>query len=107
MKKKQIDSFFQQEEQIWKLAGCDKAHYPGVEDGRHHTFCLTDRDIIYGTPGDENDQYGGDIYGTAIFRGEHYTIVVYDNGCGDRKCPVLLDNTKSVPEWDVDEDEDD
>lgn len=101
---KLINRFFELEEEIWKLAGCDKAHYPGVEDGRHHTFCLTDHDITYGVRGEE-DHYGGDIYGTAIFRGEKYTIAVYDNGCGDRKCPILLDNSKSVPEWDLTEDE--
>lgn len=96
---KLIDRFFEYEEQVWKLAGCDEVQYPGLTDGRHYKFCLTDDDIIFGDPDDKDDQYSGEIYGTAIFRGEHYTIAVYDNGCGDRKCPILLDNSKSVPEW--------
>lgn len=90
-----IDQFFQLEKEIWKLVGCDDDPYPGLEDGRQYSFYLDDDQIMYGIPGTD-DYYGGDIYGTAIFRGKHFTIAVFDDGCGNRNRVILLDNTKAV-----------
>jgi hypothetical protein len=90
-----IQQFFELEDQIWALAGEDKTHYPGLQDCTDSNFYLDDNEIIYGQPGTD-DYYGGDIYGTAIFRGKDYTIVVIDDGCGNHRCPLLLENSKAV-----------
>lgn len=90
-----IDQFFQLEQEIWKLVGCDEVHYPGLEDGRQDSFFLDDRSILYGTPGTD-EYYGGEIYHTAIFRGSKFTIAVFDDGCGNRNRVILLDNKKAV-----------
>ena len=96
--KKIIDSFFETEREIWKLVGEDEVQYQGVTDGRECSYYLDENEILYRWPDAENNDnyYGGEIYGTAIFRGKKYTIAVYDNGCGDRKCPILLTNSKAV-----------
>lgn len=90
-----IKQFFELEDQVWALAGADKAHYAGLEDCTDSQFALDENEVIYGEPGSD-DYYGGDVYGTAIFRGENYTIVVIDDNCGNRHRPLLFDNTKAV-----------
>jgi len=90
-----INKYFELESKIWRLVGCEEAQYPGLEDGRDYHFFLSDREVLFGTPG-SNEYWSGDIYGTAIFRGDKFTIVVYDNGCGDRKCSILFANEMAV-----------
>lgn len=97
MKSDEIDQFFELEKKIWALVGCEDVAYPGLEDARHFSFCIDNGDLLYGTPG--GDYWGGELYGRApgaVWKSEKYTIAVYDNGCGDRKCPVLFDNSKAV-----------
>lgn len=95
--KSKIDQFFELEAYIWSLVGCDEVHYSGLEDARDSSFFINKREVLYGTLGDKDSYYGGDLYSRAVFRGKDYTIVVYDNGCGGRTT-VLFDNTKEVEE---------
>lgn len=99
-----VSKFFELEKQIWALAGADDAHYKGLEDCTSFSFYLNDSEVVYGEPGTE-DYWGGEVYGTAIFRGEKYTIAVMDDGCGNRRCPLLFDNSKAVDYGAFEEDE--
>jgi hypothetical protein len=90
-----IEQFNDLERKLWALAGEDDVHYKGLDDCTDYSFYLSDSEALYGEPG-TNNYWGGEIYGTAIFRGENYTIAVIDDGCGNRCCPLLFDNSKAV-----------
>ncbi len=90
-----IEKFFDLEKQVWALAGASDVHYKGLDDCTQYSFYLDDTEAVYGIPRTQ-DYWGGGVYGTAIFRGEKYTIAVINDGCGNHKCPLLFDNSKAV-----------
>ena len=92
---KKIETFFQLEKELWALAGEEDVHYSGLQDCTDDSFAISNGDVLYGTPGTE-DYYGGEVYGSALFRGKHYTIAVVDDGQGNRKRPLLFDNNNEV-----------
>lgn len=88
-----IKHFFELERQIWNLVGCEEVYYAGVQDGTDSDFYLGEYDLLFGAAGTE-DYYGGEV--RCCFRGEQHTIVVYDDGQGNRQCVILLDNGKET-----------
>lgn len=92
---KKINKFFSLEQKIWAHVGCPEDYYSGLEDHTEDSFTISSCDVLWGTPGTE-DYYGGEVYGQAIFRGKHYTVAVIDDGQGNKRRPLLFDNTKEV-----------
>lgn len=88
-----IKQFFDLEREIWALAGCDDVLYSGVEDGTQNDWYLSKMDFFWGKAGTE-EYYGGSP--RCSFKGEHYTIIVFDDGQGNSQRACLVDNSKET-----------
>jgi len=90
--KKLIEQFFELEKQIWTLVDKDEVHYRGIIDYTGEPFGIGERYVMWGEVG---NPCGGGIYGTAVFRGDDYTIVAIYDGCGAIR-PFLFENSEEI-----------
>jgi hypothetical protein len=76
--------------------------YDGFDDMRYVKSWRCDGDEIgwvesedyNDEDGEYPDEYNGEIWGTAIWEKEDFTLVRYDNGCGEKIYAVFDNKTK-------------
>ena len=85
--KEKIDEFERLKSEIGEYFGM--TIYDGFDDMRDIKIWSLDEDEIFWVQDD--DEFSGEIYGTSIWEKEEYTLVRYDNGCGE-KIYAIFDN---------------
>ena len=100
--KDRLDQFAKLKEEIGEYFGT--TIYEGFDDMRYVKAWTLNSDQIYWLETEEyseeqveeNDwEYSGEIYGTSIWRKPEFTLVRYDNGCGE-KIYAIFDNSTEI-----------
>ena len=101
-----VDEYFNLENMINEHFGSSNIQfYGGLWDGRDCYWYLDGGEILYADELEhfEDNCCGGEVYGSCVWSSDPYTVITYDNGCGD-KCTVLLHNEMRQEEHPGDDD---
>lgn len=82
-----VQEFFSLERQIWALVGEDTVQFSGLIDISFEPWEIRDDEVSWGV-----NEYSIEVYGTAIFEGPVYTIIVGYDGQGSGPIPHIFTN---------------